>query len=151
MPNPQSTAQISGHPIHPMLVPFPIAFFVGTFVCDLVYSQNADPFWFTASQWLLAAGVVMALLAALAGFTDLFSDARIRDLKVAWFHMGGNLLAVIVEAVNWYLRYDSGETAVIPTGLVLSIVAVLILLVTGWLGGEMVYRHRVGVTDEPIL
>lgn len=150
MPNPHSTAQIAGHPIHPMLIPFPIAFFVGTFACDLVYWSNADPFWFTATQWLLAAGVIMALLAALAGFTDLLGDARIRALRAVWFHMGGNLLAVIVEAINWYIRHDGGMAAVLPTGIILSLIAVLILLVTGWLGWEMVYRERVGIRDETI-
>jgi uncharacterized membrane protein len=60
MPNPKSTAQIAGHPIHPMLIPFPIAFFVGTFVCDLVYWQTSNTAWVTPTLWLLGAGLVMA-------------------------------------------------------------------------------------------
>src|SRR5512137_2025334 len=64
MPNPRSTAIIAGHPIHPMLIPFPIAFFVGTFVRDLVYWQTGSEAWANATPWLLGAGLVMAALAA---------------------------------------------------------------------------------------
>ena len=147
MSNPHATAQIAGHPIHPMLVPFPIAFFTATLVCDLVYRQSLNEFWFIATQYLLGAGIVMALLAAVMGFADFFSDARIRAIPVAWFHMLGNLVMVLVQAVNWYLRHARGPEVVLPTGLVLSLAAVLIMLVTGWLGWEMVYRRRVGVAD----
>jgi uncharacterized membrane protein len=148
MRNPQATVRIAGHPLHPMLVPFPIAFFVGTLAADIVYLGNADPFWFRASVWLVGAGVVMALVAALAGFTDLMGDPRIRALKIAWVHFLGNLIVVLIEAFNWHFRCHRGVDAVRPTGLILSIVAVLILLVTGWLGWEMVYRRRVAVADE---
>ena len=148
MSNPRSTAQIAGHPIHPMLVPFPIAFFTATLACDLVYRQNADPFWFTASQYLLGAGIVMALVAALAGFTDFLGEGRIRALAIAWAHMVGNLLLVLIQAYNWYLRDDMGAAAVLPTGLLLSVLAVLLMLVNGWLGWEMVYRKRVAIAEE---
>jgi uncharacterized membrane protein len=148
MSNPHSTAQIAGHPIHPMLVPFPIAFFTATLVCDLVYRRTLDIFWFTSTQYLLGAGILMALLAALAGFTDFLSDQRIRAISVAWWHMLGNLLMVVVQVVNWYLRHDMGADAVLPTGLMLSLLAVLVMLVNGWLGWEMVYRKRVAIAEE---
>jgi len=148
MSNPRSTAQIAGHPIHPMLVPFPIAFFTATLVCDLVYRQNADPFWFTATQYLLAGGIVMALVAAIAGFTDFLGDGRIRALAIAWAHMVGNLVLVLIQAFNWYLRDDMGAAAVVPTGLLLSVLAVLLMLFNGWLGWEMVYRKRVAIAEE---
>ena len=77
MANPQSTAKIAGHPIHPMLIPFPIAFFVSAFVCDIVFGVTANAMWSTAALWLIGAGVVMALLAALAGLTDVVGDRRI--------------------------------------------------------------------------
>ena len=148
MPNPQSTAKIAGHPLHPMLEPFPIAFFAGTFVADLAFWKTGDTFWFLATEWMLGAGVVMALLAAVAGFTDFLGDQRIRELSVAWWHFLGNLFVVLVEAFNWYRRYENGPDAVVPTGLLLSLGAVLVLLVNGWLGWEMVYRKHVGVADE---
>ena len=147
MTNPRTTAQIAGHPIHPMLIPFPIAFFVSAFLCDLAYWKTANAMWPTASLWLLGAGLIMAALAAVMGLIDVLGDQQIRNLNDAWLHAGGNVLAVVIELYNWYSRYAHGETAVIPTGLVLSFVVVLILLFTGWKGWEMVYRHRVGVAD----
>jgi len=139
MPNPRSTAQIAGHPIHPMLIPFPIAFFVSTFVADLVYWQTSSAAWANATVWLLGAGLVMAALAAVAGLTDVMGDAQIRNLR--------NVVVVLIELYNWYSRYQHGGDAIIPTGLILSLIVVLILLFTGWKGWEMVYRYRVGVSD----
>jgi len=147
MPNPRSTAQILGHPLHPMLVPFPIAFFAGALGADLMFASGQDPFWFRASLWLLGAGVVMALLAAVMGLIDVLGDAAIRALAIAWAHFLGNLTMVLIEAFNWYRRYSMGSDAVLNTGLYLSLAAVLIMLVTGWLGWEMVYRRHVGIAD----
>jgi uncharacterized membrane protein len=147
MNNPQSTAKIAGHPLHPMFVPFPIAFFTGTLACDLAFWANGNPLWVTATVWLLGAGIVMALVAALGGLTDLLGDRRIRDLNAAWWHLGGNLLLVVIEAGNWFLRYQSPAPTILPWGLVLSALAVGLMLFTGWKGGEMVYMHRVGIAD----
>jgi uncharacterized membrane protein len=147
MVNPRSTAQIAGHPIHPMLIPFPIAFFVSAFVCDLVFWGTGYPIWATAALWLLGAGLIMAALAAIAGAIELLGDAQIRNLTDAWWHAGGNVVAVVIELINFFLRYANGTSAVLPTGLVLSLIVVCILLFTGWKGWEMVYRHRVGVAD----
>ena len=148
MPNPRSTAQIAGHPLHPMLIPFPVAFLVGTLASDLAFAASRDPFWSRASLWLLGAALVMAALAAVAGLIDFFGDARIRALGDAWHHMVGNVIAVLISLFNWYRRYEAGESAVLPVGLALSAVVVLILLYTGWKGWEMVYRHRVGVSER---
>ena len=148
MPNPRSTASIAGHPIHPMLIPFPIACFVLALVSDLALWSTAVDFWADASLWLLGVGVIMAALAAVMGLMDVFGDEQIRNLHDAWLHAGGNILAVLIELYNWYARYQHGSSVVVPTGLILSFVVVLILLFTGWKGWEMVYRHRVGVTDQ---
>ena len=147
--NPRSTASIAGHPIHPMLIPFPIAFFVATFVCDLVFWATGNSSWFDATLWLLGAGLIIAALAAVAGLTDILGDAQIRTLNIAWWHAGGNVVAVLIELYNWYARYARGSAAVLPTGIVLSAIVVGILLFTGWKGWEMVYRSRVGVADMP--
>jgi uncharacterized membrane protein len=147
MTNPRSTASIAGHPIHPMLIPFPVAFFVATFVCDLVYWHYGYTSWATAATWLLGAGLVMAALAAVAGLTDVLGDERIRGLNDAWLHAGGNIVAVLIEIYNWYVRYEQGASAIVPKGLILSLIVVCILLFTGWKGWELVYRHRVGVAD----
>jgi len=151
MANPKSTASIAGHPIHPMLIPFPIAFFVATFVCDLVYWQTTNAAWADAAIWLLGAGLVMAALAAVVGLIDVFGDQRIRALNDVWWHAGGNIIMVLIQLYSWIARYSEGTAAVVPKGLILSLVAVGILLFTGWKGWEMVYRHRVGIADQPEL
>lgn len=147
--NPKSTAKIAGHPLHPMIIPFPIAFFVSTLVTDLLYLQNGRPGFADASMWLLGAGIAMALLAAVFGFIDFLGEPRVRALRQAWLHMGGNLLAVILEVVNFYLRARGAPGHVVTSGqAVLSAVVVVLLLFNGWMGWEMVYRGHVGVSDQ---
>ncbi|TIS80826.1 MAG: DUF2231 domain-containing protein, partial [Mesorhizobium sp.] len=79
--------------------------------------------------------------------TDVLGDTQIRNLQDAWLHAGGNVVVVLIELYNWYSRYADAEAAVVPVGLVLSLIVVLILLFTGWKGWGMVYRHHVGVAD----
>jgi uncharacterized membrane protein len=143
--NPKSTAQIAGHPIHPMLIPFPIAFFVGTFVCDLIFWQTNSAAWAQATLWLLGAGLIMAALAAVMGLIDVFGDEQVRQLSTAWWHAGANVLVVLVELYNLFIRYRYGAAAIVPDGLVLSLIAVLLLLFSGWKGGDLVFRGRIGV------
>ena len=145
--NPHSTAKIADHPIHPMLVPFPIVCFVGAFVTDVVYLQNRDPGWAIASNWLLIAGLVMAALAAVAGLTDFLGDDRIRRLGDAVKHMLANVAAVVLELVNLVLRLRDADFLE-STGVYISGIVVLILLYSGWKGGDLVYRHGVGVHDR---
>ena len=146
--NPKSTAQIAGHPLHPMLISFPIACFVLTLVCDIFYFSVGDTAWVMGSEWLLGAGLIMGGLAAIMGFADFFGERRIRNLSAAWWHMGGNLAVVLISLYNFFMRYVDGAAAGLPvTGIVLSAVVVCILLFTGWKGWQMVYRDRVGVAD----
>lgn len=165
MRNPESTAKIGNHPIHPMIIPFPIAFLVGAFASDAAYWYSGNAFFATGSLWLLGAGIVMALAAALFGFIDFFGDQRIRDISAAWQHMVGNLIVVVLAAVNFYLRYanGAGDTAgvtgpdagaatagdpILTYGIWISLVTVLLLLFNGWKGWDMVYEHHVGVADK---
>ena len=145
--HPRSTARIATHPIHPMLVPFPIVCFIGAFVADIMFTQNGALGWQTASKWLLAAGLATAALAAAAGLIDFFGDPRVRALGDALKHMLANVTAVVIEAVNLFLRLGNTDF-VGSTGIYLSGVVVLILLYSGWKGGELVYRHGVGVLDN---
>jgi uncharacterized membrane protein len=147
MPNPKSTAQIAGHPIHPMLIPFPIAFFVAVFACDAAFKTSGSAAFPTAALWLLGAGLIMAALAALAGLTDFLGEPRVRALNDAWWHAGLNITAVLLSLYNFYIRYPD-PAAVGVGGLVISLIVVLLLLASGWKGWEMVYRHHVGVSDQ---
>ncbi len=143
--NLSSTAQIAGHPIHPMLVPFPIVCFVGTLITDIAYYVTANMLWADFSAWLVTIGVIMGLLAAVAGLIDFLSNRLIRAQRPAWPHMLGNILVLVLASFNVLVHSRDAWTSVVPTGLVLSAMVVLILPVTGWLGWSMVYRHRVGV------
>jgi len=147
--HPPSTARIGGHPIHPMLVPFPIVCFIGAFVADIFYVRGGgdQAVAATAAIWLLAVGLVGAALAAVAGFTDYFGSSRIRDIKDATHHMIANLLAVVLEVVNLFVRLNDRD-AISGIGIILSGIVVLILLYSGWKGGELIYRHGVGVLDK---
>ena len=144
----ESTAKLGSHPIHPMLIPFPIALLVATFACDIAYWSTRNGFWAEVAFWALGAAIVMALLAAVAGFIDFFGNARIRAISEAWQHMIGNLIAVTLALVSFFMRYRYGAAAgVLPWGIVMSAVIVAILLFTGWRGGDLVYVHRVGMAD----
>jgi uncharacterized membrane protein len=144
--HPHSTAKIGGHPIHPMLIPFPIVCFIGVLVTDIVFLNNHVHGWATASRYLLAVGLVMAALAAVAGLTDFLGNERIRQASDAVKHMLANVTAVIVEIVNLFLRLNS-DAAIGRIGVYLSALVVLILLYSGWKGGDLVYRHGIGVDD----
>ena len=146
--NPRSTASIGGHPIHPMLIPFPITCLVGAFVTDLIFLNTGDRGFATASHWLIGFGIGTALLAAAFGLIDYMGDDRIRRLGVALQHMLANVTAVVISIINFAIRLDDpGDIA--SLGVILSGVVVLILLYSGWLGGHMVYRHRVAVQETP--
>jgi uncharacterized membrane protein len=143
-----STAAVAGHPIHPMLVPFPIAFLVGALLTDLAFWGTSDAFWARASFWLVAAGLVMGAVAAIAGLIDFLTIERARSLTAAWVHFLGNALALLLALWNLVHRLGDVGAAVLPTGIILSAVVVVIFLVTGWLGGELAYRYGIGMIAD---
>lgn len=144
-----TTAKLGGHPLHPMLVPFPIALFVATLGCDLAYWATGNAFWAEVAIWCLGAAIVGAALAAVAGLVDFLGNGRIRAMNDAWQHMIGNVTAVLLALINFWLRYSSGAVeGALPWGLLLSVVIAGLLLFTGWKGGELVYHHRVGMQPE---
>jgi uncharacterized membrane protein len=145
--NPSSTMAVSGHPIHPMFVPFAFACFVGALVTDLVYWRTANMMWETFSIWLITAGLIMGGIAAVAGAVDLLSNRRIPGLSPGWPYVLGNALALILALVNAFVHSRDGYTSVVPEGLVLSVLVVLILAFTSWMGRAMVYQYGVGVVQ----
>jgi uncharacterized membrane protein len=146
--NPRSTASLAGRPIHAMLAPIPIVCFAGTLVTDLVYWKTATIMWADVSAWLLTVGLIVSILVVLAGIIDFFGDRRVRALRSAWIHGLGNGVALILAIANAFVHSRDAYTSVVPTGLILSALVVLILLVTGWIGSGLVFRHGVGVRPE---
>ena len=148
MDTPQSTARIRGRPIHPMLVPVPIVCFTGTLITDIAYWRTTNMQWANMSAWFLAVGLVVSIFVVIAGLIDFLGDRRIRSLRQVWIHGLGNGLALILAIWNAFVHTRDAYTSVVPTGLILSILVVLILAVTVWNGWSMVYRHGVGVRPE---
>jgi uncharacterized membrane protein len=138
----KTPASIAGHPIHPMLVAIPIGLWIFSLVCDLVYSFGSrNEEWRLVALYTLAGGIGGALLAALPGFIDMLS-LPFPVKRTALIHMAINLTVVALYAVNLWLRLqDAGHGTV----LTLSIVGIGLLVISGWLGGKMVYEEGVAV------
>lgn len=143
-----STATIAGHPIHPMLIPFPIAFLSGVLVTDLTYIVGGDRFWADVSLWLLVAGIATAALAGVFGAIDTLSSARIRSLNIVRLHDAANLFVVSLAVISLLLRANDHAGGVEPWGVLLSAAIALMMFVSEWMGGELVYPHRVGVRTD---
>jgi uncharacterized membrane protein len=131
-----------------MLVPVPVVCFVATLVTDIVYWRTAAMQWANISAWLLVVGLVVSIFAATAGLIDFLSERRIRELRAAWIHGVGNIAALVLSIFNLLVHSRDAYTSVVPSGLILSALVVVILLVTGWNGWTMVYRHGVGVRPK---
>jgi len=142
-----SPASIAGHPIHPMLVALPIGLWIFSLVSDVIFLAGLGaPVWNDVAFYTMAGGIVGALLAAVPGLIDFLSieDARVK--KIGAMHMALNLVAVALYAVNLWLRTSSSPGSKLPVGL--SVLTVLMLAVSGWLGGEMVYVHGISVDPQ---
>ena len=144
-PAPPAAAAIARHPVHATLVPFPIVCLTLTLFTDIAYWRTSNLMWVEFSAWLLLAGIVFGVLAAVFGAIDFFARPEIRSLRPAWPHAIGNLIALILAFFNNLVHTADGWTAVVPWGLTLSALTVLVMLVTGWLGAALVHIHGVGV------
>jgi uncharacterized membrane protein len=141
----RTPASIAGHPIHPMIVPIAIGGFILSFIFDIVClaSGTATP-WASVAFYTMIGGIVGALCAAVFGLVDLVSLPAGYTKNVAYKHMGINLTVVALFVVNAWLRH--GNETVAGTPFVLSIIGIALLVVSGWLGGKMVYEAGVGVS-----
>jgi uncharacterized membrane protein len=148
-----SPASIGGHPIHPMLIPFPIALWAFSLIADVVYLWRGNPVWrdYIAFYTLLG-GIIGAALAAVFGIIDWLSIKDRVVKKTADWHARLNVIALLIFAASFYLRTAGGSRLVsgsytIP--LVLSVVGVILIAISGYLGGELVFKHGVAVNPQP--
>ena len=142
----KTPASIKGHPLHAILVAFPIGLLVFSLVCDLLLVAGlGGGDWAVVARCTLAAGIVTALLAALPGFVDYLSLSG-RPRRIATWHMLLNLTVVGVFTVDFLLRLRTDPYDKVPVAF--SAIGVALLAVSGWLGGELVYRHGVGVDER---
>lgn len=144
----RSSVHITGHPVHPILIPFPIAFLVAAAASDIAWLATGDAFWSRASFWLIAVGFLSGVAAAIPGLVDFLTIDRARRHPTGWVHLFGNVAVLAAAMANWLLRIDRIEGFIEPWGLVLSLFTAVILGVTGWTGGELAYRHQIGVTGH---
>ena len=138
-------ASIAKHPIHPMLVTIPIGLWIFSLVCDLIHVfGSTSPNWEIVAWYSMIGGIVGALAAAIPGFIDLLSlPPTVR--RTALVHMTINLTVVALFAINAWMRRGG-----VSDGLIwLSVFSVILLAISGWLGGKMVYVHGVAVDPAP--
>jgi uncharacterized membrane protein len=138
----RSTATPGGRPLHRILVSFSAAYFAGALVTDLVYWQMPDVLWERFSIWLIVAGLFMAGLAIVAYAIDLAAGRQID--RPAWPRAVGYALAVLLSLINAFVHSRDGYTAVVPTGLMLSGLVIVVLLLTAWISTALANRHRIG-------
>ncbi|PYS80472.1 MAG: hypothetical protein DMF67_20275 [Acidobacteria bacterium] len=146
-----SPASIGKHPVHPIIIPFPIALWIFSLVADVVYLWRGNPIWRDyVAFYALLGGIVGAVVAAVPGFIDWLSITDREVKKLADWHARLNVFALVVFVADFYLRTTGGArwvggSSAIP--LLLSVLGVILITISGWLGGEMVYVH--GVAVEP--
>jgi uncharacterized membrane protein len=143
-----SKVKIAGHPIHPMLVAFPVAFYTATLVLYIVYSSKGDPFYFKVAVLANAAGVIMAAVAAIPGFIDWLNiPSGSKPKKTGLNHLICNVLALVLFGVNLWMqcpKYNDANPA-IGSAIILSAVGFILTLGAGFLGWALVQKHHVGV------
>ena len=140
-----SSVAILGHPIHPVIVIFPVAFLATVAGADLGYWLTKGEFWSQASTWLLGAGLLSGVAAAAVGMLDFIRIPRVRDRRAGWAHMWLNVATLGLSALNFGLRLVSGDSIILPLGFTLSLIAATLLMASGWYGGELTFRHKVGI------
>jgi len=149
----RTPASIAGHPIHPMLVPIAIGGFLLSFVFDIVClaTGQTGP-WLTVAYYTMVGGIVGALCAAVFGAVDLFSLPPGHTKNVGFTHMGLNLVVVALFICNAWIRHGSPEGNAGGAPFLMSIAGIALLVVSGWLGGKLVYEGAVGVSGgaEPV-
>lgn len=147
----KSKATLAGHPIHPMLIPFPIALWATSFVVDILFYFLRHPTLLVVAKFMIAAGCLGAIAAAIFGIIDWLSIKNGDVKKVANWHARLNIAALVVFAISLFLRMGSyselvGRKLTIP--FLLSLVGVILITISGWLGGELVFRYGVGQTQN---
>ncbi|NYT82200.1 DUF2231 domain-containing protein [Alcaligenaceae bacterium] len=142
-----SAVALGSHPIHPMLVPFPIAFLITATASDIGFLLTLDSFWARVSLWLLGGGAAMGLVAGIVGTAELLIIGSIRRRAAAWSHSVVAVMLLAVAFFNWFMRLSDPVSTIYPAGILLSALGLLLVSAAGWLGGKLVFEERVGVKE----
>jgi uncharacterized membrane protein len=143
----ESKAKFVGHPLHPMLIVFPLGLLATAVIFDLIALLWGATNLFTVAYWMIAAGLVGGAASSIFGLIDYLAiPAGTRAKSIGLLHGAGNVLVMILFALSWWMRRAVPDNPS-RTALAFSFVAVLLALVTGWLGAELVDRLGVGVDN----
>jgi len=143
-----SKVALVGHPLHVMLVHFPVAFVIGTLGIDVLYWWTGDDFWVRAGLWSAGMAFWSGLLASIIGLAELLLVEGIRALEAGWSHAVAAMTLLAITGANWGERLFNPEL-ILPHGLVLSLMAAIMVGFAGWHGGKLVFDHGVGVLVSP--
>lgn len=144
-----SRAAIGGHPVHPMLIHFPVAALIALVGADAAYLYTGDPFWARAALWLAGVGALGGWVSSLAGLVDLLSVAQVRRLISAWGHALMAVMMLSLATLNWRLRLgDDPGLYVLPWGVGMSLLTAAFISLASYLGGRLVYERAVGVHTD---
>lgn len=142
----ESKAKAFGHPIHPMLIVFPLGLFITAIISDIIYLINHVAFFPVVSYYNIAGGIIGGLLAAVFGFRDwLAIPTDTRAKRIGLFHGLGNVVLVVLFLISWLIRRDDPNFVPSTLALIFSFAGILLGTLTAWLGGELVYRLDVAV------
>lgn len=144
----ESKIAVAGHPIHAMLVTFPIALCVCTLGADALYWWTGDLFWPRVALWAAGVGFFMGLLAGAAGTAELLLVPGIRIRAASWTHFILAVMLLSVLGLNWGLRLPDPVAAVLPFGFLASLLATGMTGMTGWHGGKLVFDYGLGTQAE---
>lgn len=139
---PDRAAAPPGLSLHLLLGAFPLICFLGALVTDVAYANTADMQWANFSVWLLAAGLLFGGLSFVVGVVAYWRDRRRTSAVAAIVHGLGTLVVLLLALWNAFVHSRDAWTSVVPTGLTLSVVTVVLMLATGWIGGLLAYRQR---------
>jgi uncharacterized membrane protein len=145
----ESKFKVLGHGAHPILIVFPLGLLSTAVIFDIVYLATSNTQFSVVSYWMISAGIIGGVVAAVPGFVDWLSIPKdTRAKKVGLFHAILNDIVLVLFAVSWWFRHGAPRDYQ-PDNLALacSFVAVVFALVAGWLGGELVERHAMAVHD----
>ena len=144
----ESRIAIAGHPLHAMLVAFPIALTMSVLGADLLYWWTGDAFWPRAAGWAAFGAFLIGVIAGITGTVELLVVKGIRNRAASWTHFILAVMLLSILGMNWAWRIGDYEAAVLPLGLLMSLVAAGLTAVTGWHGGKLVFDYQIG-TKRP--
>ncbi|MEO9337787.1 DUF2231 domain-containing protein [Mesorhizobium sp. SB112] len=144
----ESAIAVAGHPIHAMSVHFPIALVIGTLAVDVFYWWSGDPFWVRVGIWSSGFAFATGVGAGLVGTAELLLVRGIRIRVASWTHAIAAITLIAIAGTNWGLRLVD-PTAILPHGLLLSLLASIFTGLAGWHGGKLVFDHGIGLVISP--